>query len=33
MTEDEVGGQHHGINENSFEQTPGYSEGQRNQAN
>ena len=32
MTEAEVGDRHHGINENSFEQTPGYSEGQRNLA-
>ena len=28
MTEDEMVGQHHQVNENEFEQTPGDSEGQ-----
>ena len=30
MTEDEMVGWHHRLNEHEFEQTPGDSEGQRN---
>ena len=32
ITEDEMVGWHHRLNEHEFEQTPGYSEGQGNLA-